>query len=96
MSVPCTGEFVFEDERALGVRASSEWAERGFCTQCGSSLFYRLLDGRYKNVAAYAFDVNDDFVFTAEVFVDEQPGQYAFATPTHRMTGAEVVAQFEK
>src|SRR5690606_6195169 len=23
--------------------ASSEWAERGFCAQCGTHLFYRLL-----------------------------------------------------
>ena len=95
MSVQCSGEFVFEDSAALGTHASSQWAERGFCTRCGTSLFYRLLDGRYQNVAAYAFEVNDDFVFTTEVFVDDQPAQYAFANATCRMTGLEVMAQFD-
>jgi hypothetical protein len=27
--------------------ASSEWAERGFCSQCGTHLFYRVIKGEF-------------------------------------------------
>ena len=32
----------FENRDSLGVYDSSEWAARGFCSKCGSSLFYYL------------------------------------------------------
>ena len=34
----------FASDDGLKWYRSSEWAERGFCGTCGSSLFYRLLD----------------------------------------------------
>jgi hypothetical protein len=92
MCVECEGEVVFADTAALGVYRSSEWAERGFCTRCGTSLFYRLVDKPYYAVSAEAFDDRDGFVFTTQVFVDEKPGYYAFANRTKDMTGAEVFA----
>ena len=38
----CGTDVIFEDESAIGVFESSEWAERGFCKSCGTALFYRL------------------------------------------------------
>jgi len=35
--------------------ASSEWAERGFCAQCGTHLFYRLAKGEFYAVSAGLF-----------------------------------------
>ena len=32
----------FENEALLGRYASSAWAERGFCSLCGSSIYYKL------------------------------------------------------
>ena len=39
-AVPCTGVSV-ADEQALGVYASSDWAERVFCSTCGVRSFAR-------------------------------------------------------
>jgi hypothetical protein len=81
-------------EASLGVYRSSEWAERCFCKQCGSVLFYRLVDKGFYAVSAEAFDERGDFALTTQVFIDEKPAYYDFANKTHNMTGAEVFALF--
>lgn len=78
----------------IGVYNSSEWAERGFCKQCGSALFYRLKQGGQTMLAAGLFGNLDGFVFDHEVFIDEKPDFYAFANRTRQMTGEEVFAYF--
>lgn len=35
---------VFDNDAGLRWYASSDWAQRGFCNTCGSSLFYKLND----------------------------------------------------
>ena len=42
MMVPCADAVSFSGDENIGVFASSEWAERGFRTSCGSHLFYRV------------------------------------------------------
>lgn len=72
---------------------SSEWAERGFCPNCGSHLFYRLLlNGEY-SVSAGLFQQHD-FNLESEIFVDDKPGFYDFANDTHKMTGQQAVDIF--
>lgn len=85
---------VIEDENALAVYSSSEWAERLFCKTCGSNLFYRMKDGGMYTVNAGTLDDLSDAKFTLEIFVDEKPDFYDFAQDTRKMTGAEVMAAF--
>jgi hypothetical protein len=94
MAVECVGVVKVEDEAPLGVYASSEYGERVFCKTCGTSLMWRMKDGSHNVVSAQAFDDPSIFEFTSEIFVDEQPANYAFANQTHKMTGAEVFALF--
>jgi len=42
MSVHALGKVEFQGAENIQNYESSEWAERGFCTQCGSSLYYFL------------------------------------------------------
>jgi hypothetical protein len=93
MTVFCT-DVQFEDESAVGVYVSSEWAERGFCKTCGSSLFWRTHDRKMFTVSAHAFDNPEQFPFEVEIYIDQKPANYAFANATRKMTGAEVEAQF--
>lgn len=90
MAVGCGTSVELEDEGAIGVYKSSSYGERVFCTTCGSTLFWRMQDGSHGSVSAQAFDDPSAFAFTVEIFVDEQPGNYAFANQTRKMTGAEV------
>jgi hypothetical protein len=90
----CNGVVQVEDATSLGIYRSSEWAERGFCRQCGTPLFYRLVGKDFYVVSAEAFDDKADFRLTSQIFIDEKPAYYDFANRTHNMTGAEVFAAF--
>jgi hypothetical protein len=92
--IDCTDTVKVENMTDLGVYRSSEWAERCFCKQCGTPLFYRLIEKNMYFVSAEAFDDRSDYVLTSQIFIDEKPAYYDFANKTHNMTGAEVFAAF--
>ena len=79
-----------EGEEHVTVYPSSEWAERGFCGVCGTHLFYRLREGTFYALSAGLFRESEAWPFELQGFIDEKPGNYAFATPTREMTGEEV------
>lgn len=83
-----------EDDTALGIYHSSEWAERHFCKQCGTPLYYKMLGKDDRFISIEAFDDNSSFKFTHQIFIDEKPAHYAFANDTKNKTGAEVFAEF--
>lgn len=86
------GSITFTGEEHIKHYASSEWAERGFCAECGSNLFYRLLEPEMYIVATGAFDDVEQFDLAGEIYIDEKPDGYAFAGDHPRMTGAEFMA----
>jgi len=74
---------------------SSEWAERGFCSNCGSNLFYRLKGEPPKYfVMAGTYDDQSGFRLNGQIFIDEKPDFYDFAGDIPSMTGAEVFAMY--
>lgn len=84
----------FEGDDHLGRYDSSEWAERGFCKRCGSSLFYRLKSKDVYAMSVGAFDDSSPFKVVGEIYVDAQPPGYAFAGRLERLTEAETIARF--
>jgi len=75
---------------------SSDWAKRGFCSNCGSSLFYRLNDvPEFWAVCAGALNLPKDTSITKEIFIDEKPDYYKLAGDRDRLTGAEFLAQLQ-
>ena len=94
LGLECGSTLEVADKSQLGVYRSSAWAERAFCKQCGTPLYYRLVDKDFYFVSAEAFDDRGGFVFASQIFIDEKPAYYEFANKTHNMTGAEVFAAF--
>jgi hypothetical protein len=84
----------FDGVAQPGRYASSEWAERGFCRTCGSSLFYHLKPAGLYMLCVGAFDDPTPFRLAREIYVDQQPPGYAFAGDLPRLTEAQVLAQF--
>jgi hypothetical protein len=72
---------------------SSEWAERGFCGTCGSSLFYRLQQGDYF-LALGVFDEPDELPLASEIYIDRKTSAFDFAGERPRATEAEVEAKW--
>jgi hypothetical protein len=94
LAVECSADVAFAGDAPLGVYRSSEWAERGFCSRCGTILFYRLVDKPFYAISAEAFDDRSNFKLASQIFIDEKPAYYTFADKTKDMTGAEVFAAF--
>jgi hypothetical protein len=88
----------FTGADAITIYTSSTWAERGFCSRCGSSLFYRITaKGPHEGVTAIAFGALDDpsgLPLDAEWFIDRKPEGYAFAGEHKQLTEAEAMAMF--
>ncbi len=95
LGVEFEGDVRFSGEENIGVYQSSQWAERGFCKQCGSHLFYRLKDKNHYFIPAGIFDNDENFVFDTQVFIEEKPKYYSFANETKNLTGAELFALFD-
>jgi hypothetical protein len=84
----------FEGAENIGRIRSSDWAERGFCTRCGSNLFYHIVDADDYQIAAGLIDDPSALQLTLQVFTDRKPPFYTLAEKTKTMTGAEVFAAF--
>jgi hypothetical protein len=88
---------------AIATRQTSDWAERAWCAECGSSLWYRVtaatadtsggITDAYE-VPVGLFDDTSGFVMTSEIFIDRKPDAYAFGGDHPRMTEAEVLAKY--
>ena len=94
LAVDCGTDATFEGEGSIRTYRSSEWAERGFCSTCGSHLFYRLVATGQCMVPPGLFHSEEGLTFDHQVFIDEKPPYYGFANETHDMTGAEVFAAY--
>lgn len=85
----------FKGEELIERYGSSEWAERGFCRKCGSSLFYRLIEQDMYIMATGVFDDVEQFAIAGEIFIDEKPSGYNFAGDHPRLTGEEFMASMQ-
>lgn len=86
------GSIDYSGEDNISAYASSDWAERGFCKQCGTNLFYRMPETGMTMVWAGSIDNNEAFVLTGEIYVDEKPAGYNFVGDHPRQTGPEFLA----
>ncbi len=69
---------------------SSRWGERGSCSVCGSSLFWRLQRGKGNWVVNTGTLVGEDGLKMAmHIYVDEKPAGYDFDDGARRMTSKE-------
>jgi len=88
----------YTGQENITIFASSEWAERAFCSKCGTSLYCRITasgphTGTY-HIGLGTLDDPSGITLTSEIFIDKKPGGYTFAGGTHKMTAVEVFAQF--
>lgn len=94
LEVECGTSVRFEGEGNIAVYNSSEWGERGFCSKCGSNLFYRIKKSGSTGVAAGLIDDLSGFSMIAQVCIEEKPAYYSFAEKTRELTCDEMFALF--
>lgn len=96
MAVEAGGEVKFEGDEHVAVYVSSQWAERGFCRDCGTHLFFRLRNQPHYSLPVGLLDEGPPWRFDTEIFVEEKPDFYEFANDTRRLTGQEVFDEFSQ
>ena len=71
------------------------WAQRGFCSRCGSSLFWRLAEQPEGMliVSVDALEDADGFQLDRHIYSDAKPDRYDFADDRPRVTEAEVLKE---
>ena len=94
LATDCGAEVSFEGEENITVYNSSDWAERGFCKNCGTHLFYRLKQGQLYHMPIGLFSDLPDMKFSSQIFIDSKPDWYEFKNDTQNMTGEEVFAMY--
>jgi len=88
------GDVVFDDDKHLKRYDSSDWAQRGFCDVCGSSLFYFAKPHQRYSMSAGIFDDQSQFRMNREIFIDYKPPGYTFAGEQELMTEKEVLERW--
>jgi len=94
MEIDCGAGVEIDGEENISVFDSSKWAERGFCRNCGTHLFYRLKESGQHMMPVGLFEDSESLAFESQVFIDEKPGYYEFTNKTKDFTGAEIFAMF--
>lgn len=95
LAITGRGGVVLEGENNITVYDSSDWAERAFCSSCGSHLYYRLKQTNQYILSLGLFpEVGENVKFDHQIFIDEKPHYYAFSNETKNMTGEQVFAEF--
>lgn len=86
------GGITFEAEETLHWFRSSETGERGFCTVCGSSMFWRV-PGQGNDISASAnlLEPGHGLSIERHIWVDDKPDFYDFADDAPRLTAAEAM-----
>lgn len=93
-SVDCGSDVTFSDEAYVSRYASSAWARRGFCTHCGTHLFYQLMQTGAYHMPAGLFRLPETVKLKSQIFIDEKPHYYALANNTPMLTSEQVIAMF--
>jgi hypothetical protein len=78
----------------IKVYDSSPWAERGFCQECGTHLYFKLKKRSSYFIPVGLFPETDNFEFERQIFIDRKPDYYCFSNHTLNMTEQEVIEAY--
>lgn len=73
---------------------SSDWAERGFCSECGSTLWYGTVHDGARHLAAGLFANAGGANLTLEYFADQCPNGYRLEGDLQRLTRQQTIEFF--
>jgi hypothetical protein len=97
MTVP-DEKIAFASEDNISRIQSSDWAERAFCSKCGTGLWYRVTAEGFPpayEIPVGLFDDANGLSFDSEIFIDCKPDSFAYSGERKNvMTRAEVFAKY--
>ena len=95
-AVQCGTNVNIEGENNIKTYDSSSWASRGFCSECGTHLFFKFKESGDYNMPVGIFENLDGIEMDMQYFSDQRPNYYCFSNQTKELTKAEIIAYFAK
>ena len=93
-AVRCGIDVEIEGSDKIKMYDSSDWASRGFCSECGTHLFYQLKQTGEYNMPVGLFSNLEGLTMDMQYFSDQRPDYYCFSNETKEMTKAEILSYF--
>jgi hypothetical protein len=94
LSIGCGNDLEITGSEYICVFKSSEWANRAFCRECGTHLYYEFSKNQDRSVPLGFFDNTDNLIFSHQIFTDMADKKYSFQEDTVMMTEAETFARY--
>ncbi|WP_298916550.1 GFA family protein [uncultured Roseobacter sp.] len=90
----------WEGVEHIVTRQSTPWAERAWCRECGSGVYFRMTaENEFSGTLDIPLGIFDDpngFEMTHEIFIDHKPDSFAYAGERRQLTRADCVAKFDR
>ena len=93
-SLRCGVDVKIEGAENITRYESSAWAFRGFCSSCGTHLFYQIKETGEYNMPVGLFLNLEGLKMEMQYYSDQRPDYYCFSNETREMTKAEVERYF--
>ncbi len=90
MAAESTGSLEIEGKDYIRIYDSSSWAERAFCSSCGTHLYYKVKTEPALYIPVGLFTDIDDFHFARQIFVDQKPRYFCFGNETLKYNSDEI------
>ncbi len=95
-----TEHLIWEGEDHIATRQTSSWAERAWCRECGTGLWFKVTNRETPNwgdteIPIGLFDDPSGFEMKSEIYIDHKPDSFAYAGEGRKLlTRAECVEKF--
>ena len=83
-------DFKLLEDSGLEWYRSSEWARRGFCVGCGSSLFWERIDAPSISISAGSLDQPSGLRTVRHVFVADKADYYEITDGLEQLSGTSL------
>jgi hypothetical protein len=93
MSVGCGSSLTIEGAEYITKFKSSDWANRAFCKECGTHLYYEFSQNKDHYVPIGFFEDTKKLNFSHQIFIDKADGKYSFKEETSMLTEEDVFAR---
>ncbi|HAG52605.1 MAG TPA: aldehyde-activating protein [Alphaproteobacteria bacterium] len=97
LAVEVSGDINFiAGKELVSAYNSSDWANRNFCSKCGSNLYCTLKnEGRYyMPIGIFEGYDKNSIHFDTQIFIDKKPPFYDFSNKTENYTEDQIMAQY--
>lgn len=90
-AVKCGTNVKFQGEENVKTYQSSSWASRGFCSECGTHLFFKYKESGEYYVPVGLFPDFKGLEMDMQYFSDMRPNYYCFSNKTKEMATDEIM-----